>query len=537
MNIPKLFLIILDGWGYSPIHKGNAIWNAKTPTYDYLWKTYSHTLLNAFGANVGLPWGAIGSSEVGHTSIGTGILIHQELSLVDKEIADGNFYKNKDLIEFTSSVNPKTNDIHIIGLVSDGGVHSHMTHIYAILKFLKEDKFGGNIFIHVITDGRDVSPQSSVQYIKELEKEIKSIYSKAMISTISGRYYAMDRDSRWDRTKKAYEVMTGKSSEYFDDPESLIKSNYSNKILDEFIKPGAIRLKRDKKNFLGIFEKEEKPITDGFVKPNDGVIFFNIRPDRMRQIVEMFIFKKKEIETNPVKGAKILTLTTYDELLPAKILYPSKKFENPLAKIFSEKGFKQGHFAETEKYAHVTYFFNGGNPSPYKNETWKLVPSPNVATYDLKPEMSADDITKAVFENITKEKLDFVLINYANSDMVGHTGDFNKVISAVEAVDRQLKKIIDKYEGKSIILITADHGNAECMIHPETGEVDKKHTVNPVPFIIIDKDFKLKRPINDESIQPSGILADIAPTILDLLDFDKVSTMTGVSLKQSLKEN
>lgn len=537
MHNPKLFLIILDGWGYSPIHKGNAIWSAKTPTFDYLWKTYSHTLLNAFGANVGLPWGAIGSSEVGHTSIGTGILIHQELSLVDKEIADGNFFKNKDLLDFSSSINPKTNSIHLIGLVSDGGVHSHMSHIYAILKFLKDQHFNGGIFMHVITDGRDVSPQSAVQYIEELEKEIKKMHSTAMISTVSGRYYAMDRDSRWDRIKKSYNVMTGQSPEFFNDYEELIKSNYANKVTDEFIKPGAIKLNPKKSGLLNIFDKKEDLSADGFIHPNDGIIFFNIRPDRMREIVEMFIFEKKEIGTKPIKGAKILTLTTYDELLPAKILYPSKKFDNPLSKILSDEGLKQGHFAETEKYAHVTYFFNGGNPTPYKNETWKLVHSPDVTTYDLKPEMSADGITKNIFDGISKQNLDFVLINYANADMVGHTGEFNKVVLAIETIDKQLKKIVDRYEGKSTIIITADHGNAECMIHPETGEIDKKHTVNPVPFIIINDDFKLKKSIDDESLQPAGILADIAPTILELLDIKKASSMTGVSFVRSLREN
>lgn len=527
-----MVLVILDGWGFSPIHKGNAIWSGKTPAFDYIWKKYSHSLLGSFGVNVGLPWGAIGSSEVGHTSIGSGILIHQELSLVDKEISDGGFFANKELLDF---LDQSKKDIHLIGLVSNGGVHSHLSHLYALLDLLDKNHFKGNIFIHAITDGRDTSPKSSLQYISELEDRIKKIRSKAIIASISGRYYAMDRDSRWDRTKKAFLVMTGREKTMANSVDQLISSSYKQKITDEFIKPSLIKPCNNSSFLSKILSQQNKSLELGYVKPGDNIIFFNIRPDRMRQLVEMFLFHKKEIGTKPVANTKVLTLTTYDELLPVKVAYPSVKIKNPIAKLISENGYTQGHFAETEKYAHVTYFFNGGNPKPYHGEIWKLAPSPKVSTYDLKPEMSASEITDNVFKECAKHKLDFILINYANADMVGHTGKFDKVKAAVEAVDKQIKRILDKFEGKCPIIITADHGNAECMIHPETGEIDKKHTVNPVPLILVDENFKLKKPISDEDLQPMGILADIAVTALDLLKIKKDPEMTGVTLLGSLK--
>lgn len=531
MHEPKVILVIMDGWGYSPIKKGNAILEAKTPNFDYFWNNYSHTLLNSFGENVGLPWGSIGSSEVGHTSIGSGKLVNQELSLIDKEVYNGNFYHNQKIVNAINKTKARGKSIHLVGLVSDGGVHSHMEHLFALLKILKAQGFKSNIFVHVFTDGRDTSPTSATQYIGELQKNIKKIGVDARIATVSGRFFAMDRDSRWDRTKKAYLAMTELKGIHSDNPISAIKHQYANKNTDEFIEPIII----DQKQKSVISKLFQKPTVtrSGKIEEGDGVIFFNIRPDRMRQISEMFLFERKDLGTSPVKDLEVLSLTTYNKYLPMVVAYPSEVIENPLAKILSDHKVKQGHFAETEKYAHVTYFFDGGNPEPFPYETWHLVPSPKVLTYDLKPEMSADKVTTEVFDVVEKEKLDFALINYANTDMVGHTGKFEKVVIAAETVDKQLGKLIKKFPSTTF-LITADHGNAECMFHPETGEVDKRHTVNPVPFIIVNDDFKKKINPNDTP-KPTGILADIAPTILHFFGLKKNKDMDGVSLIDSLR--
>ena len=535
MHKPKAILIILDGWGYSPIEKGNAIAQANTPTYDFLWNNYVHTLLNAFGENVGLPWGAIGSSEVGHISIGSGRLISQELSLIDREIENKQFFDNQKITDFIKQTEEKKGDIHLIGLVSNGGVHSHQEHLYALLKLIHSKKFLGHVFIHAITDGRDTAPKSAEQYLVDLTKYIKKIGIKASIVTVIGRFFAMDRDNRWERTKKAYETMTSRKAEHvcctFNE---AINTAYKRGETDEFIEPTIIEECVKKSGIIDkIFKKEKTNPETLKVKSGDGVAFFNIRPDRMRQITEIFLFPRADIDVEPIKDIKILTLATYNEFLPVVVAYPGKKIVDPLAKVLSDNGFKQGHFAETEKYAHVTYFFDGGNPDKFPGESWHLIPSPHVKTYDLKPEMSADELTDEVLTSIQKEKLDFVLINYANCDMVGHTGKFDKVVKGIEAIDRQLKKLL-VFLPEAYIVITADHGNAECMIHPETGEIDTKHTVNPVPFIVVHDDFKRVYG-KDDKPQQTGILADITPTILALLKLKKTKNMNGISLIDSIK--
>lgn len=522
----------MDGWGYSPVKKGNAIYKAKTPFFDHLWNSYSHTLLNSFGENVGLPWGSIGSSEVGHASIGSGRLVNQELSLIDKEIANGNFYNNEEIVEIISCTDKSKHAIHLAGLVSNGGVHSNLEHLYSILKMLKDRKFKQEIFIHAFTDGRDTSPKSAIQYVSELEKKIKKMRVNAKIATVSGRFFSMDRDNRWDRTKKAYLAMTEGEGKLFPSAQEAINQAYAEKKTDEFIEPIVIDL-HTKSGLFSKFLKSDSQKKTGRVESGDGIIFFNIRPDRMRQLTEMFLFPRNDQGTSPVKDLKVLTLSTYNRYLPVKVAYPSEMFKNPLSKVLSDNHFKQGHFAETEKYAHVTYFFDGGNAEPFPGETWNMVPSPHVLTYDLKPEMSACKVTDTIFKITEKEKLDFILVNYANADMVGHTGRLGKVVEAVETVDEQLGRLIKKYP-KTTFIVTADHGNAECMIHPETGEVDKRHSVNPVPFIIVNDQFKRKN-IDEHGIaSATGILADIAPTILYFFDIKIPSDMTGISLIKSL---
>ena len=533
MYKPKVLLVVMDGWGYSPVKYGNAIAAAKKPTFDYLWNNYAHLLLNSFGENVGLPWGSIGSSEVGHTSIGSGRLVNQELSRIDKEISTGGFFSNKTTLDFIQNIQSRNGALHLVGLVSNGGVHSHVEHLYALLKILKDHSFSCPIFIHVITDGRDTSPSSAMQYLDELQKEIKRLGIDAKIATVMGRYYAMDRDNNWERTKKAFLAIVYQNGETARSYAEAIKSNYKKKITDEFIIPTVIDTNH-KGSLLGkIFKNQKQNIRKADVESGDGIIFFNTRPDRMRQITEMFVFKKNELATEPIKNTDVLTLSTYNEYLPVKVSYPTIKINDPIAKILSDKGYTQGHFAETEKYAHVTYFFNGGNPEPFPGEQWFLVPSPKVATYDLKPEMSAAEITDKVFEVLEKTPLDFVLINYANCDMVGHTGVFDAVVKAVEAVDIQLKRLMALYP-ETTIMVTADHGNGESKIHPETHEVDKRHTVNPVPFILVNEEFK-KQNNPAEIPQPSGILADIAPTILHFFGLSKLDDMNGVDLTDSLK--
>lgn len=536
MHKPKVILVVMDGWGYSPVHEGNAIWAAKTPTFDYLWEHYDHMLLNSFGQNVGLPWGSIGSSEVGHSAIGSGKLLFQELSLIDKEIANKQFFKNEVINNFIDDAKNKGGDMHLIGLVSNGGVHSHVEHLYALLDFLKLKKFKANIFIHMITDGRDTGPSEALIFLSSLNKIIRRSKLNVYISTISGRYFAMDRDNRWERTKQAYVAMTEGEGEQFKSAEEAIKSNYNKKVSDEFIVPALIDFDLNESGLLGkIFGKKNVPKSEkiGIVKAGDNIIFFNTRPDRMRQLPEMFLFPRDDVKTMPKENLNVLSLSTYSELLPIKVAYPTEKVLNPLAKILSDHNVKQGHFAETEKYVHVTYFFNGANADKYPGETWNLVPSPHVATYDLKPEMSAKEITDKVFEVTEKEKLDFVLINYANADMVGHTGVFQAVIKAVETIDGELKRLLD-FTPETTIIITADHGNAECMIHPETGEIDKHHTVNPVPFIIISPNYVRKQ--SKVTTEPTGILADIAPTILSFFDLPQSKEMNGIDLTKNFNQ-
>lgn len=534
MHKPKLILVVIDGWGYSTITKGNAVLAAKKPNFNYLWSHYAHTLLNSYGENVGLPWGAIGSSEVGHTSMGSGKLAHQELSLIDKEVNDRSFNSNKMINEFVDRVKKTGTALHLIGLVSNGGVHSDMTHLFAILKLLKRKKFVSPVYIHAITDGRDTSPESAVKYISDLEREISRVNLNARISTITGRYYAMDRDNHWDRTKKAYLAMTEGIGIESKSVEAAIKSSYSKKITDEFIEPVVIH-QGERRGILDKLLKKPVQNKSGLINKDNGILFFNIRPDRMRQLTEMFLFKRTDIKTEPVQTKNVLTLTTYNEFLPVAVAYPAEKIKNPLAKLLSDQGYSQGHFAETEKYAHVTYFFNGGNSKPFPKEIWELVPSPQVKTYDLKPEMSANEVTNKVFEILEQKNLDFILINYANADMVGHTGIYNKVVKAVEAVDKEIGRLM-KLLPETTLIITADHGNAECMINPKTGEIDKRHTVNPVPFILVNDQFK-KETNPNESIKPLGILADIAPTVLQCFDIKKPAEMNGISLTSTLLSN
>lgn len=499
-------LIILDGWGIGPDYEGNAIKRAKTPNFDVLMRRYPNTTLSTSGYDVGLPKGQMGNSEVGHLNIGAGRIVYQDLTRITMSIENGEFYENKSLLNAIKHAKNNNSTLHLIGLLSDGGVHSHNTHLYSLIELAKNNNLN-DVQIHCITDGRDVSPTSSPNYIKELMKKIKEI-GLGRISSIMGRYYAMDRNRQWDRVELAYNALTKGIGEKFKDPLEAIKSSYLNGVTDEFIKPLLI-------------EKENGDF--GTVKDHDAIIFFNFRPDRAREITRAFVdddfpyFDRKKLIT------KYVCMTLYDKTIEnVEIAYKPNFVQKTLGEYLSSLDIKQLRAAETEKYAHVTYFFNGEIEEPFKNEVRILIPSPDVPTYDLKPEMSAFELKDMIMEQLEKDIYQAMIINFANPDMVGHTGDIEAAVKAVEAVDKCLGEIVNyiiRVEGTAII--TSDHGNCEEMFDRESLDKITSHSTNKVPFIVVDsKKFKLKE----------GILADVAPTMLELMGLEKPIEMTGNSL-------
>jgi len=501
-----LCLIILDGWGVSKETRGNAIALGKTPNMDRLLFEYPHTFLDASGEAVGLPEGQMGNSEVGHLNIGAGRVVYQEFTRITKAIRDGSFFQEPVLLEAIKNVQRHSSSLHLMGLFSDGGVHSHITHLYALLELAKKNCLE-SVFLHLFLDGRDVPPQSALEYLAQLEKKIAEI-GLGKIATISGRYYAMDRDKRWERTKLTYDAMVYGKGEYAKNAEEAVEQSYAQGVVDEFVKPTVISL------------------TSSRIKDNDSIIFFNFRSDRTRQITRAFInsdFSEFDRGPHPPK-VHFVCMTEYDATFKAPIAFPPLELADVLANVIAEKNLKQLHIAETEKYAHVTFFFNGGKEEPKKGEERRLIPSPQVATYDLKPEMSAYEVTSAVIEEIDKDIFDLVVLNYANPDMVGHTGVLEAAIKAIETVDQCLGRVVEKVQEKGgSSFITADHGNAEQMIDYETGEPHTAHTTNPVPFIYVCQEKNLK-------LRPGGRLADIAPTILEVLGIAQPAEMTGEGL-------
>jgi len=532
MHQPKVILIIMDGWGYSPVRKGNAIAQAKTPHFDRLWGSYPHTLLNASGESVGLPWGEVGSSEVGHVCLGSGRLIYQDLPRISKAIASGDFYENKIFLETLNHAKKNKSSLHLFGLVSAGGVHSHIDHLFALLKLIKKQNFNGPSFIHMVADGRDTPPKTAQLYLNKVEQSIKALHLETKIATVIGRYYAMDRDSHWERTFAAYKALVNGGEQANSATEAILNA-YARGETDEFIKPTIILSRKEiSKGFLAnLFkkaaQKEERSPT-GLIQDNDAIIFFNFRPERMRQLLETFLLPQANFPAKKLlHNLHITTMVDYEPNLPLHVAFPMEKIENPLAKILSDHHIRQLHIAETEKYAHATYYFNGGRPKPYKDEDWVVIPSPRVPTYDLKPEMSAPKITDKIFQLLETKKYDFILINFANADMVGHTGKLKAGIKAIEAIDKQLGRLTHKLPNTTF-LITADHGNAEEMRNPETNEIDTAHSIRPVPFILAAPKYKKKQPPVEPS--PTGILADVAPTVLSLLNIEIPEEMTGVNL-------
>nr|YP_010726270.1 phosphoglycerate mutase [Hypnea brasiliensis]WCH55280.1 phosphoglycerate mutase [Hypnea brasiliensis]WDY84745.1 phosphoglycerate mutase [Hypnea brasiliensis] len=503
-NLNPIVLTILDGWGYSNDLNGNAIKLANTPNIDYLWNNYNHTLLNASGKDVGLPTNQMGNSEVGHTTIGAGRIINQDLVKISTSIKNKSFFNNSTLNNICKNIKLNKSKLHLIGLCSDGGVHSHISHLTALIKIVKT--YNITTCIHVITDGRDTKPNASKLFIEQIIKEIKGI-KNINICTISGRYYSMDRDCRWSRTQKAYNILINNRICTNSDPITVIQDNYHQGISDEFIIPTRIY--------------------SGEVSDNDGIIFFNFRPDRMRQLIHCFTKKTfKGFKIYPRKNLSVISFTQYDSSLYIPIVFPPEHKKYFLGEIISQQGLKQFRLAETEKYAHVTYFFNGGLEEPFPGEDRELISSPKVETYDLAPEMSAYTLTNNVIKTIKKNYYHFIVINYANPDMVGHTGNLSATIEAINTVDKCIGQLFEAVKlANCHLIITADHGNAEYMLN-EHNEPCTSHSTNLVPFILINNNEKQQ----NQKLRNNGCLADIAPTILDILNIQIPLAMDGKSL-------
>ena len=494
----KIVFTILDGFGYRNEKHGNAVQAANTKNYDYLIKNYPHTLLTASGTEVGLPEGQMGNSEVGHLNIGAGRIVYQPLEQINKSIKDREFFSNKEILKVMDHVKKNESSLHILGLLSDGGVHSHINHLFALIDMCKEQNIE-KVYYHVFLDGRDTLPNIKEKYLKELDEKIKET-NIGKIATISGRYYAMDRDNRWDRIKLAYDAIVNNQGDYYNNYEELVEQTNKEDITDEFVRPSIL----------------EKGVT---INDNDGLIVFNFRPDRIRELFKAITNKEfNEFETKKLENIKLVTMMNVSDEVISTEAFEHVKLLNTFGEYISEKGLTQLRIAETEKYAHVTYFFDGGVEKELKGCTRKLISSPKVKTYDLKPEMSADEITDTLLEII--KNYDVVILNFANCDMVGHTGDFNATVKAVETVDKNLGRIFEKtQELKATLIVTADHGNCEIMLD-DNNQIITSHTTSKVPFIVTDKNIKLKE----------GKLGDIAPTMLEILNIEKPKEMTGTSL-------
>ena len=502
-----VMLMILDGFGISDKLDGNAVRAAYKPNFDALYDKYPHTQLGASGLDVGLPEGQMGNSEVGHLNIGSGRIIYQELTRITKAVVDGDFFTNAIFLEAIDKAIKNNSSLHLLGLLSNGGVHSHISHLKALLK-LAHDKGLKKVFVHAFLDGRDVPPSSGLGFILEIEKYMKEL-GTGEIATVSGRYYAMDRDNRWERVKLAYDAMVvGKGETALNGAEAVQKSYHDNKT-DEFVLPTVI---------LNNGSPKAK------IENNDSVIFFNFRPDRAREITRAINDTEFQGFKRDCLNLHYVTFTQYDKTLQGvHVAYTPASFENTLGQYVSKQGKKQLRIAETEKYAHVTFFFNGGVEAPNPNEDRGLIPSPKVATYDLQPEMSAYELCDEVLKRLDSDEYDMIILNFANPDMVGHTGVFEAAKKAIEAVDVCLGKIVARILSKDgTVFITADHGNAEIMIDFSTGQPMTAHTTDPVPFLYVASDAKPMR--------EAGILADIAPTMLEVMKLPIPKEMTGKSL-------
>ena len=513
MSSNRVVLLVLDGWGINMNKEGNAIASAKIPVYTAVMREYAHAELRASGEEVGLTEGQMGNSEVGHLNLGAGRIVYQDSTRISKAITDGEFFRNPVLLTAMGNVKQSGENLHLMGLLSDGGVHSRMDHIFAMFDMVKAQGIK-NVYFHAFLDGRDTPPSSAIQYISQLEAYLARI-GIGRIASVSGRYYAMDRDKRWERIQKAYEALVmGEGVRKYSALEA-VQQSYDHDKTDEFVLPTVLLDKKTNRSVATI-------------RDNDAVIFCNFRSDRAREITrvltdpEFSAFKRNRVP----RLSSFVCLTTYDEVFELPVAFGPVRLVNILGEVLSRHGIRQLRIAETEKYAHVTFFFNGGEERPFSLEDRVLVPSPrDVSTYDKKPEMSAREITDKLVEHITSREYGFILANYANPDMVGHTGVIDAAIKAVEVIDECLGRVLAaaREEGM-VVFITADHGNAEIMLDSTTHQPHTAHTTDPVPFIIVKKNVQLR---------DAGILADVAPTVLDLMDIDIPAEMTGKSLIMS----
>jgi 2,3-bisphosphoglycerate-independent phosphoglycerate mutase len=498
MDGRPLVLTILDGWGYSASVEGNAIAAARKPNYDKLLREYPNSLVYTSGPSVGLPEGQMGNSEVGHLNIGAGRVLHMDVTRIDHMIATGELFRDPTLL--AAMHHARTRRLHLMGLLSDGGVHSMNTHLYALLEMAKREHVS-DVAIHCFMDGRDTPPESGAGYLEALQREIRKI-GVGRIATVSGRYYAMDRDKRWDRIERARTAMVDGVGEKSTDPVAAAKRSYERNVTDEFIEPAVI------------VDERNEPV--GRIRAEDACLFFNYRADRGREMSQVLLESNLKLH--------FTTMTQYDKTLPCPFVLSKEHPNNILANVMAAEQWKNLRVAETEKYAHVTYFFNGGNEKPYTGEEREMVQSPKVATYDLKPEMNAEGITEVTVDAIEKRGFDVIVMNFANADMVGHSGKMAPTVRAVETVDACLGRIYDALRRKGgRWIITADHGNAELMIDPITKGPHTYHTTNPVPFIVVDEERR--------ALRPGGALQDIAPTILSMLRVGQPKEMTGRDLR------
>ncbi len=528
----SIILIVLDGWGLANTQTGNAILQAKTPNFDKYWASFPHTQIVASGEAVGLPKGEKGNSETGHLNLGAGRIVLQDLVRINMSIADGTFFQNQSFLEAIKFVQKQQSSLHLMGMIGSAGVHSNNQHLFALLSLAKKHNLG-SVFLHLFTDGRDSPPQSALTFLEQVEHQMTQL-KIGKIASISGRFWAMDRDNRWERTQKAYQAIAENKGLLAKTPREAISQAYQRKETDEFIQPTII--------------SPGKPVCD-----NDAVIFFNFRIDRPRQLTKAFVLANLEdyqpkkaafdpyaekygqkiyaplekIKTFPrekkFKNIHFVTMTEYERGLPTTVAFPTKEIPLPLSQVISQEGKRQFHIAETEKERFVTYYFNGYREKPFTGEEWFEVSSPPVKTYDQKPQMSALEVTDQALEGLRKNNFDFTLINFANPDMVGHTGVLEAGIQACETVDQCLGKIVNQiFVTGGTAIITADHGNAEEMINLSTGEIDTEHSANPVPFIVVGKQF-----LGKSQMLARGVLADIAPSVLRLMKIDQPHNMTG----------
>lgn len=501
-------IIILDGFGCRDEEQGNAVAQAKKPNFDRYWNSYPHNQLHVSGLSVGLPDGQMGNSEVGHLNIGAGRIVFQSLTRINNAIESGEFYKNKTFLKAVEQVKEKNSALHLFGLLSDGGVHSHIDHLIALLRLAKNEGLE-KVYVHAFLDGRDVGPKTALEYIEQMENEMKEI-GVGKFATISGRYYAMDRDKRWQRVKLAYDAIKDGKGPRFNSAEAVVHESYEKEVYDEFVLPSVIM--------------NEHGEAVGPVNDDDAIIFYNFRPDRAIQLSQSFAnddFTEFDRGKRKIDNLYFVQMTNFSDTIHAPIAFGTINLTNTVGEVLAKNGKKQLRIAETEKYPHVTYFMSGGREDEFEGEKRILIDSPKVATYDLKPEMSAYEVTDALLEELEKGELNAVILNFANPDMVGHSGKLEPTIKAIEAVDECLGKVVDKIiELGGEAIITADHGNSDEVVTTD-GKPMTAHTTNPVPVIITK---------NGITVRDGGILADLAPTLLDLLGVEQPKEMTGKSL-------